>query len=439
MANAVETTPIINLADARAAEDRRQRLKELEDTLKKSDRGAVLATGSNLQLIINFDPVLAGLCGYNEFICAPVLHRAPPLPYDEALPAPGPYPRPWTDADVSYVSSYIERVWTDRGGPLIVERAMEAVANTHRFHPVRDWLATLVWDGVPRIERWLQIGFGAPNDSYHNDAGAKLLIASVRRVRRPGCKFDHMAVFEGPQGIGKSTVVKALYGGDWFTDALPAKLESADAGLGLQGVWCVEFAEIEQIIRAEVEIIKAFLSRSVDRFRAPYGRRFLTYPRQCVLVGTTNDTAYLRDTTGNRRFWPLKCPIAAPGWVAENRDQLWAEAAARESEGADHWLTEVESIRMAGELQFARVQDDPWDEPIGRFVEHLTTTTIPEVLSHQFHIEAAAQTKRDQMRVAECLKKLGWLRQVQRDPKAEGGSGQMRRFWVKNETGGNRR
>jgi predicted P-loop ATPase len=370
---------------------------------------------SNLILILEQDPALSGIVACDEFLAASVLMRAPPVPLDTVPPAGGPYPRTWRASDVSYIQSYIQRTWCKSAARTEVEEAMHAVAEMHRFHPVKDWLATLVWDGTSRLDGWLTNAFGAPDDDYHAAAGAAFLIAAVKRVRQPGIKFDHMPILEGKQALGKSTAIRTLFGAPWFTDALPAALESRDAALGLQGVWVIEFAEIEHLIRADVEVIKAFLSRSVDRFRAPYGRQFLTYPRQCVVIGTTNDNDYLRDSTGNRRFWPVRCEHVDLEWIEANRGQLWAEAAAREASGEAHWLTETDAKTEAAAAQHARLQDDVWEEKIEPRLRHrILSVTMGEVLSEFLTIPTERQDRRTQLRAATVLRKLGWERVTER-------------------------
>ena len=195
---------------------------------------------------------------------------------------PGPYPRPWGRADVSLIQSYIQRVWTHQAGREDTKSAMLTVASANRCHPPRDWLNGLAWDGRARLDLWLAHCFGADDTPFCRAAAAKILIAAARRVRQPGCKFDHMLILEGDQDLGKSTCLRRLAGDDWFTDSLPASIESKDMAIALQGIWIAEFAEIEQVIRTEVEVIKAFLTKPSDRFRPPYGKSDLTFPRQCV-------------------------------------------------------------------------------------------------------------------------------------------------------------
>lgn len=409
------TDDVINLATVRAEEAKRAKIAELDGMLARSDKGVVLGCVSNLIIIFGHDPALAGLLAFDEFTSSPVIMRAAPSPLDDVPPIPGPYPRCWTGADVAHIQSYLQRVWTRQAKRQETEDAMLALATVKRFHPVRDWLDSLVWDGTDRLDGWLSDAFGAPLDRYHAAVGARFLIAAVRRVRQPGCKFDYMPILEGGQGIGKSKTIRNLFSAPWFSDSLPAALQSADAALGLQGAWVVEFGEIEQIIRTEVEIIKAFLSRAVDRFRAPYGRSFQTYPRQSVLIGTTNETGYLRDSSGNRRFWPVQCQFADDAWVAQNRTQLFAEAAAREAAGEDHWLHEADIRDAATIHQADRMMEDVWEDRTNTYVQFLTAVKVPDILSEALSIPVAQQGKREQMRVADILRRNGWTRVVRRD------------------------
>jgi putative DNA primase/helicase len=403
-----DSSAIINFDDQR-------RLSDLRKMLAVSDKGAVLSNISNLTLIIAHDPELSGMCGHDDFQCLDVIHHPAPAPIDGANPMPGPYPRAWGPADVSHVQSYIQRIWAGTAKKGDVEDAMVSVCSMRRFHPIKDWLDDLKWDGKPRLNDWLRKTFGAEDNDYVRDVAACILIAAVRRVRQPGVKFDHMPVLEGGQGIGKSTAVKTLFGEEFFTDSLPSDLEGKDAALGLQGAWCVEFAEIEQLIRAEVEVIKAFLSRSVDRFRAPYGRTFLSYPRQSVMIGTTNDTDYLRDATGNRRFWPVRCQFVEIEWLQANREQLWAEAAFRESEGEAHWIREHDSLIQAAKAQEERQQEDVWDHNIQSYVAGKDEVKTSDILVDALHLDIPKQTRREQMRVASIMKRMKWENKLVRN------------------------
>lgn len=270
--------------------------------LQRDGQQRVLPTLANALLLLALDPALEGMLAYDEFGERLLITRSPPPAREGDATVPGPYPRPWGGEDVALVQAHLQRVWSHRFSRQTVEEAMPVEAKRCRFHPVRDWLDGLPWDGTPRLDTWLRKAFGCPDDPYHAAAGAKFLIAAARRIRRPGVKFDHTPVFEGLQGLGKSTALRRLFGDDWFSDAMPDDLAGKDAAMALNGVWCLELAELQQLIRSEPATVKAFLSRQVDRYRPPYGKTYVDRPRQSVLVGTTNDEEWLSDATGNRRF-----------------------------------------------------------------------------------------------------------------------------------------
>lgn len=373
------------------------------------DRGAVLPTLSNAMLILSGDPNLRNMLSYNAFSDQYLLMYAPPKSEDSDEPISGPYPRPWTPADVAYVQAYLQRVYAPRINRQNTEDAMVAEAARRRFHPVNEWLDSIRWDGTPRIDNWLQKAFGAPCNSYTRAVGSKFLIAAVRRVRQPGCKFDTIPVLEGAQGIGKSRAVKALFGEAWFSDAMPHDLANKEAAISLLGVWGLEWGEIEQLIRSEPETVKAFLSRGVDRYRPYYGKAFIKRPRQGVLIGTTNAQDYLRDISGNRRIWPISCQHADPDWVAENREQLWAEAAAREAAGEALWIDDEEAQKTAVAAQAERMFEDVWTDHVRKILVNHTYITVAEILS-QLNVPRERQGKREQMRVGAILKNEGWER-----------------------------
>jgi hypothetical protein len=318
--------------------------------------------------------------------------------------------------------------------PVVVSRAVGAVARELRIHPVRDWLDTLRWDDTPRIATLTSAYLGAEPTALHHTIGALWLISAVARIYRPGVKADHMLILEGPQGARKSTAIKVLAGEDCFTDELP-ELGSKDAALHMQGIWIVEIAELDAIGRADVSRIKAFLTRTTDRFRPPYGRYTVEVPRQCVFAGSVNPDTYLRDETGNRRFWPLRCGTIDIAALARDRDQLWAEAVYRFREGAIWWIDDPALLADAREAQDRRYQSDAWDARIDRWLTHETRTvnrghagwedwqdeeieesvpirdvSVGEILEGALGIEPAKWTKSDQMRVGAWLKSRNWER-----------------------------
>jgi putative DNA primase/helicase len=393
---------LANLANARA-------LKRITDNLQRSDKGVPIGNANNALLILRYDPALLGLLGYCEFTSRYLMLRAPPSPDESAAALPGPYPRPIKREDVGAVLGYIQRSWIGRIGRDVVTESMVTAAAFNRFHPVRDWLASLAWDGTPRLDGWTHHAFGAPNDDYHNDAGAKFLIAAVRRVRQPGCKFDHMLMLEGKTGIGKSTALRALYH-PWFSDSMRAPLHSREAAMSLAGAWCFEFAEIDQLLRAETETIKAFVTTQVDQYRPPYAPDVLEFPRQCVLAGSTNTDDYLRDATGNRRFWPILCAFVDLDWIAANRAQLWAEAAAREASGEAIYLDDIASAEGAEREQHDRQDTDVWTSAVLGYLDGRMETAIHSILSDGLSVPIGQQEKRHEVRVGRILRRHGWIR-----------------------------
>jgi len=420
------TGEIIDLA-ARAGGGQSRGMHRVISLIQRTEKGAAINTIGNLMVILSHDPSLAGMFGWNEFTAHHLIMRAPPAIEDGGKLLPGPYPRPWGCEDVAMVQAYVQRVWISKASRQDVENAMLAEAAQKQFHPVRDWLAALKWDGRGRLNTWLVKAFGTPDDDYHAAIGSKFLIAAVRRIRQPGCKFDNMPVLEGEQGIGKSTVCRVLFSAPWFSDAIPEELASRDAAMALLGVWALEFAEIQHLIRSEVEVIKAFLSRSTDRYRPPYGKAYVERPRQCVLIGTTNATDYLRDTSGNRRIWPVKCSHADAEWVEENRTQLWAEAAAREAAGEAIWIDDLDVVAQATQAQQDRMAEDVWADVIRTFLNGRVDVRTPAILTDCLQIPRERQGKREEMRVASILAAEGWARRVERDL-----SGKQVRIWVRN-------
>ena len=388
---------------------------------------------ANVIIALTSDPAFAGVLAFDEFAQEIVVRR--PLPWDSA---DAPLPRPWEDADDIRTAEWLQL----RGinvAPVVVGRAVGAVARELRIHPVRDWLDTLKWDGTPRIETWTSTYLGAETSALHHTIGALWLISAVARIYRPGAKADHMLILEGPQGARKSTALKVLAGEAWFTDELP-EVGSKDAALHMQGIWIVEIAELDAIGRAEVSRIKAFLTRTTDRFRPPYGRYTVEVARQCVFAGTVNPDTYLRDETGNRRFWPLRCGTIDIDALARDRDQLWAEAVHRFREGAIWWIEDPALLEDARQAQERRYQADAWDDLIEHWLVHeirtvadgypdygntrtesvprpqpLTDVSVGEILEEAIGLEPARWTRGDQMRVSAYLKANGWKRYRKRD------------------------
>lgn len=222
-----------------------------------------------------------------------------------------------------------------------MHQAAELVAVKHSFHPVRNYLNALAWDGTPRLDTWLSYYLGverlnakAPIGGDYVDAiGRMFLISAVARIFEPGCQCDYALVLEGEQGNLKSSACTVL-GGPWFSDHLPdLHANEKDVSQHLNGKWIIEIPELSALLKADAAAIKSFISRRVERYRRSYGRRDMFEPRQCIFIGTTNEATYLRDPTGGRRFWPVKVLSVDLAALRHDRDQLWVEAVHRYRQG----------------------------------------------------------------------------------------------------------
>ncbi|MFG0291725.1 MAG: VapE domain-containing protein [Phycisphaerales bacterium JB050] len=286
-------------------------------------------------------------------------------------------------------------------------------ARANRRHPVREYLESVdgTWDGTPRVDSWL-IDFAGAEDSVYTRAVSRLvLVAAVRRIRQPGCKFDEMPVLEGAQGGGKSSLLATLCPSEeWFTDDLPLDGDAKRFIEAVKGKWIVEAGELKGMRKSEAGALKSMLSRRRDRARMAYGREPLDLPRQCVIFGSTNEDRYLKDTTGNRRYWPIRCGVLKVAALAGVRDQVWAEAVHREAEG--------ESIRLdpalypkAAEAQGERQEVDPFVEllepVLGDAVGKIPTQAVWRFLGKH---EAGQRSQEDMRRLGGVMRSLGWER-----------------------------
>jgi predicted P-loop ATPase len=314
----------------------------------------------------------------------------------------------------------------------IAGQAVQTVAREHLFHPIRDYLDSLKWDGTKRIDDWLTLYLGAETSNYVREVGAKFLIGAVARVYRPGVKNDSCLILEGHQGTLKSTALRALASDKFFSDDI-AELGSKDSVMQIRGVWIVELSELDAMAKGEASRIKAFMSRQVDRIRPPYGKRVIEAPRECIFAGTVNKDVYLKDETGGRRFWPVKCRRINIADLVRDRDQLWAEARERFRANDSWWLDSKGLIDVAAEEISARYEGDPWDDLIvewlknpsarldqtGHPLAELTSTcesvTVRDVLIHCLGKPPDAWVQADQNRVARSLRAAGWKRRQQRN------------------------
>lgn len=283
-------------------------------------------------------------------------------------------------------------------------------ARRNTFHPVRDYLSGLQWDCTSRIDTWLTAYGGAADSTYSRAVGALMLVAAVRRIRQPGCKFDEMVVLESEQGKDKSSALALLAIRDeWFTDDMPLNADSKVVIERLAGRWIVEAGELKGMRKGDVEGLKAFLSRRVDRARAAYARLTQEVPRQCILVGTTNSQRYLRDGTGNRRFWPVAVGTFDLEALRRDRDQLWAEAAAREATGVSIRLDRALWAEAAEEQEARRIED-PFVVTLGAILGQQGGKLRAADAWDLLGIPAGMQTQDQNARFGEAMRELGWER-----------------------------
>ncbi len=286
-------------------------------------------------------------------------------------------------------------------------------ARRNQHHPVRDYLDGLTWDGTPRIDHLLSTYLGAAETTLHQAFAELFMLAAVRRVRRPGVKFDTMLVLEGAQGGGKSSALSIL-GGAWFSDALPLTASAQQVIELTAKAWIVEVAELKGMRAAEVEGMKAMLSRSVDRARLSYARQPVDVPRQFILAGTVNDRQYLTDTTGNRRFWPVRCGKIDLEALRRDRDQLWAEAAAREKRCLSITLAE-ELWPAAAEAQADREHVDPFGEKLAEALcDQEGFVTIEAVWQYLGYLSADRRNGPLGQRISASLTRLGFTTRKKR-------------------------
>lgn len=368
----------------------------------------------NIRLILENDSALQGIARFDEFASELILTR----PIDAGrVVADRDTPRAWTDADTIALQTYIQRHYIPRIGRDRVEAVIGMHARTHgAFHPVRDYLQGLRWDGTYRLDTWLAVYLGAHRQPapFLQAVGPRFLIAAVARVLEPGCQVDTAMVLEGDQGIRKSTAWRVLASDAWFSDSLPPDLAHKDARDHLRGKWIIDLSELAQFKRAEIETIKAFISRRHEQYRPSYGRHEVRFPRQCVFAGTTNADSYLVDPTGNRRFWTVACTTVDLAALKRDRDQLWAEAVVRYRNG-DAWHLTGDLEQLAATEASQRVQHDPWTAEVAALVpvDDRLDVSPGEILARmelkpeQRHAKAAA-------RVGQILLDLGWHRKPKR-------------------------
>lgn len=312
--------------------------EDFREKLKRDRRGTPESDVFNCLIVLKYDPALKGKIRLDEFA-----HR---LVVTDDLPWRGKDETPyWTDTDDACLRNYFATKYLIKGKG-IIDDALQEVTQANKFHPVREYLTGLTWDGECRVDTLFIDYIGAEDTDYIRAVTRKWMCGAVARVMVPGIKFDTAIVLYGAQGLGKSLILERL-GRKWFNNSL-VDIKTKDALEQIQGSWINELAELAPTYKNDNEIVKAFISRTSDRFRSPYGRRTEEYPRQCVFAGSTNNLMFLKDRTGNRRFWPItgdKDRKTKNAWdiTQDDIDQLWAEAY--------YYWSNGESLVLEGDLE----------------------------------------------------------------------------------------
>ena len=320
------------------------------------------------------------------------------------------------DEDIARMRLGFETEFGEKVSKANILDAVRIVAWQNRFHPLQEYVSSLQWDGVSRVDTWLE-DFCAvrPSSPEHQRliraVSRKWLVSCVARALQPGCKVDCMLILEGKQGIGKSTALAALAGENFFCDSL-IDFGGKDACQTIQGVWIYELSEMTAILRSDSSSAKAFLTRPTDKFRAPYARAPMTVPRSVVFCGTINHGGYLKDHSGNRRFWMVRCEddINVEG-IRAVRDQLWAEARVLFDNG-ESWHLSPEEEALMKEQHEDRLEIEPWDELISKWVtQHGDQPfAVDHVLEGALGIRAASRNPNVTQRVHHILERLGFER-----------------------------
>lgn len=384
-----------------------------EARLARSDKGAILPVLTNIYEILKNSEEWIGVVAYEEFSGQVVKLKPPPFDKGEL--------GEWTDMDDLRTALWMQQKYSFHPREDIVMKAVLLVADLQSHHVVRAYLDPLQWDGVERLAHWMVDFLGAEDSEYVRRVGRKWMIGAVARIYKPGCKLDNVLILEGSQGLYKSTALKVL-GGEWFTDA-PLRFGDKDSYAIMRGRWVIELAEMDSFNKAESEAAKQFFGQYIDRYRNFYGKRASDVPRQQVFAGTTNKYVYLKDETGNRRYWPVRAIEINLEGLRAARDQLWAEAVAAFDSGEAWWETpaDVEMFRLEQESRFI---NDAYTDEIAKGLLGRNQVTMTEILGDILKLDISKWTMPEQQRVGRSMTQLGWLR------KRGSGAGGTKREWM---------
>lgn len=369
--------------------------------------GEVRPTVGNALKVLQDHEMFRGSLYFDERALAVFVERK--LPWEKGGEK---YPRVLNDDDAVFGAAWCETALETPVSSETFGKAIWATARQRRRNPLKDWLNSLVWDGIPRCDSWLIRHAGSKDTVFVRAVSKAWMISAAARALDPGCKVDHVLVLEGKQGMRKSSMLAALAGPGNFADNIP-DVDSKDTALILGRTWILELAELESMRKSEVTQMNAFVTRTEDVFRPPYDRSTIIVPRRCVFAATTNEETYLRDTTGARRWWPVHVERIDLEAIVAEREQLWAEAVARWRSGEPFFLAGDEVIGLQRQETAEREQVDPWEDTLAPKIQGTASTTLADCFQF-LGLDRSRQGPNESKRVAQVLRRLGWVRRQAR-------------------------
>jgi predicted P-loop ATPase len=319
------------------------------------------------------------------------------------------------DEDLTQIKFYLSNIHDWEPNKYVIGEACFLMSKRKGYHPVKQFIEKEKWDGINRLESWLIESVGCDDNIYTRHAGAKFLIAAVNRVYNPGCKFDHMMILEGNQGIGKSTLIEEV-AGEFYLDT---SFEQKDKDLidSICQAMIVEVSELSGMSKKDIEWVRGFISRKVDRIRLPYAARSKDFKRKCVFIGTHNpsgNNSYLKDDTGNRRYWCIECHKINIDYIKKNRSQLWAEAFERYKKKEIYYIDNQDAIDIMKSMHSERELESPTELKIKRWLLSHPTREVDmmEIIENCLKIQTDGKMPRDLVYVSTpvgiIMRKLGW-------------------------------